>query len=196
MNEEEIKKKENAIKENNTTDNINNKSEKYLLPPRTTMKKTLTTIVASVLMLSTIALASCKKEPTTEEPTPPTTTEEPVYETLVGTEWEGTCLNHVVTQSHGTFDIIVHWTVDFRANGQSEVMWWLESPGIDPGIDTHESTYVYEGGNKGTLSFGSDRPFVIDPYNRTMTITLTFDAEFESDMTSTLGGETVLHQMR
>lgn len=155
----------------------------------------MTKLLASVLMLSTMVFAACEKEPATDKPDTPAT-EEPVYETLVGTEWEGTCLNHVVTRSHGSFDIVVHWTVDFRADGQGEVMCWLESQGIDPGIDTYGCTYVYEGGNNGTLNFGSARPFVIDPYNRTMTLTLTFEAEFESDVTTTLGGETVLHQVR
>lgn len=159
------------------------------------MRKNLMTLWASVLMLSVLTLASCKKEPDPVTPTPPATND-PVYETLVGTEWEGTYLQRVATQSHGTFDILIHWTVDFLADGKGEVMWWLESPGIDPGEDTHEMTYTYEGNNQGTISFGSSNPFVIDPYNRTMTTTLTFSAEFEADFTTSLGGETVLHQTR
>lgn len=158
------------------------------------MKKLATSLLASLMLFSALSLSACGKDDTdegTQQPTPPST----VYESLEGTEWEGTFAD-VIQSNYGQFDAILHWTIDFRANGQGDLMLWIDCQATDNDIDTYDITYTYNGDNTGTLAINGGQPFVIDPYNRTMTTTLTFNAEFESGVTSTLGGETVLHQMR
>lgn len=156
------------------------------------MKKTFSLLL--VFIIPIFIFTSCKPEPV--DPTVDPVLEEPLYETLERTEWEGAYLEHVNTLSHGSFDVIIHWTVDFLADGKGEVMLWLESPSISADVDTYEFTYSYNGDNTGVLDLGGARPFTIDAYNRTMTAKLTFDAEFEEGTTTNLGGETVLHQVR
>ena len=154
------------------------------------MKRHLSTLLASLMLLCSLGFTSCDPEQPDPEPQPNT-----VYESLVGTEWEGTYAD-VIQSSYGQFDAVLHWTIDFRANGQGDLMLWIECQATDRDIDTYSITYTYNGDNTGTIAINGGQTFVIDPYNRTMTTTLTFNAEFESGVTSRLGGETVLHQIR
>lgn len=146
-------------------------------------------------LLAGLALASCTKDDATQDNRQPQPQTDIIYQTLVGTEWEGSYAD-VIQSSHGQYNAILHWTVDFLADGQGELILWLECQATDSDADTYSITYTYNGDNTGTLDINDGQPFVIDPYNRTLTATLTFKAEFESGVTSTLGGETVLHQMR
>ena len=162
------------------------------------MRNILKLIVAGVLAVSMLGLASCKKEKITPEggETPEQT--DLVYETLVGTEWEGSFATHGQEAGYTSIPITIHWTVDFLQNGQGEVMFWFESELFDNTPYSLDMSYTYDGNNAGiVLESESEHPFTIDPYNRTMSLDLTVNLQHAEDgPVFTYGGLTTLHQTR
>ena len=151
-----------------------------------------------MLAVSMLGLASCKKEHVT--PVGGETPEQPelVYETLENTEWEGTFSTHGQAAGHTNASMIFHWTVDFLKDGKGEVMFWIESPDVDPEEFSWEMTYTYNGNNTGVLiDDEGEHPITLDPYNRTMKVELLVGIQHEEDGPGyTYGGLTTLHQTR
>ena len=88
------------------------------------MKNMIRLFMAGMIAVATIGLVSCEKEPANNnQPSGNTDPTELVYETLVGTEWEGTYATTTQTQ-YGTVPCTIHWTVDFLRDGKGEVMFW------------------------------------------------------------------------
>jgi hypothetical protein len=162
------------------------------------MKNIIRLFMASMMALATIGFASCEKEPANNnQPGGDTTPAEPVYETLVGTEWEGTYSTTTQTQ-YGAVPCTIHWTVDFLRDGRGEVMFWLESQAFDSDQYSWQMTYTYDGHNAGVITDEDGSwPFTCDPYNRTMNVTLQFRTQHEEGgQMFTYGGPTTLHQTR
>jgi|GEM_PF-819654 len=169
------------------------------------MKKFFKLMAVAVLTTSMLFVASCKKEkvtPTEGGSTPPAI---PTYETLEGTEWEGTYNTTTQTQ-YGTYPVVIHWTVDFLANGEGEVMMWQESQAYDPDQYTWRMTYSYDGNSGGVVSDGfgewpvdgdNNYPYTVDAVNRTLELNLQFEVQHVADgPIITYGGPTTLHQIR
>lgn len=162
------------------------------------MKHVFKLMVAAVLAVSMLGLASCKKEEV--KPAGGENPDQPglAYETLVGTEWEGTFVTRGQEVGHTNVSMIFHWTVDFLQDGKGEVMFWVESPELDPDEFTWEFDYTYDGNNAGVLTDSEgDHPLTIDPYNRTMSVELVVGIQHVEDGPAYLyGGQTTLHQTR
>ena len=160
------------------------------------MKKNVRIFVMAMMAMSMLCLAGCDRDPVEPDPTPQPV-EEPTYETLVGTEWEGSYATHDQYPGYTSNPLTIHWTVDFLKDGNGEVMFWLESANYDPDPYSWQFTYTFED-NKGVISdeFG-DKPFTCDPYNRTMNLNLTVSFQNEEDgSVYTYGGPVTLHQTR
>lgn len=161
------------------------------------MKNIFRLFAVAVISLCFMGLTACKKEKT--EPVTPGTNpgEELYYETLVGTEWEGTYQTTTQTQ-YGAYPVTIHWTVDFLQDGNGEVMFWMESSAFDPDQYSYTFNYTYDGKNAGEITDADGQwPFTCDPYNRTMQVTLQFQTQHVEDgPLYTYGGPTTLHQVR
>ena len=162
----------------------------------TMMKRNVRILVVAMLAMSMMVLAGCKRDPVEPEPTPQPV-EEPTYETLEGTEWEGAYATHDQYPDYTSTPLTIHWTVDFLNDGRGEVMFWFESENYDPDPYSWEFTYTFED-NQGVISDDSgDKPFICDPYNRTMSLNLTVSLQNEEDgPVYTYGGPVTLHQTR
>ena len=162
------------------------------------MNNNLKRFMLGMMLLATTAFVACEKEPATNEnPSGGTDVTELVYETLVGTEWEGTYATTTQTQ-YGPVPCTIHWTVDFLNDGRGEVMFWMESQAFDADQYSWQMTYTYDGHNAGVISDDDGEwPFTCDPYNRTMNVTLQFQTQHEEGgAIFTYGGPTTLHQTR
>ncbi len=160
------------------------------------MKKRFKILVMAMVSVSCMCVTSCERTPVTPEPEPEPIVE-PTYETLVGTEWEGTYATYDQYPGYTSNPLTIHWTVDFLKDGKGEVMFWLESQNYDPDPYSWEFTYTFEN-NAGVISdeFG-DKPFTCDPYNRTIDLNLTVSFQNEEDgPVYTYGGPVTLHQTR
>lgn len=168
------------------------------------MKRVLKTLALAAVAM-TMLFTSCQKEkvtPTEGGTTPPAI---PVFETIEGTEWEGTFYTTTQTQ-YGLYPVTIHWTVDFLSNGEGEVMMWQESQAYDPDKYTWKMTYTYEGNNAGVITDGfgewpvegdNQYPFTLDAVNRTLEVMLQFEVQHVADgPIITYGGLTTLHQIR
>ena len=101
-------------------------------------------------------------------------------------------------EPNGKAPCTIHWTVDFLRDGKGEVMFWLESQAFDADQYSWEMTYTYDGHNAGVITDADGNwPFTLDPYNRTMSVTLQFQTQHEEGgQMFTYGGPTTLHQTR
>lgn len=179
------------------------------------MKNIMNLVVTGVLAVSMLGFTSCQKDDndgkTPEQTnsvdnTTPNGGETPeqndlVYQTLVGTEWEGRFATYGQEAGYTNIPITIHWTVDFLRDGKGEVMFYFESELFDNTPYTLDMTYNYDGNNAGTLKSedlnDENLPFTIDPYNRTMNVELTVNLQHaENGPIFTYGGRTTLHQTR
>ena len=162
------------------------------------MKNIIRFFMLGMIAAATIGFVACEKDPANNnQPNDSTNPTELVYETLVGTEWEGTFATTTQTQ-YGTVPCTIHWTVDFLRDGKGEVMFWIESRAFDADQYSWEMTYTYDGHNAGVITDSDGNwPFTCDPYNRTMNVTLQFQTQHEEGgQMFTYGGPTTLHQTR
>lgn len=126
---------------------------------------------------------------------------DPTYETLVGTEWEGIYFTYDQTPGYTQYSITIHWTLDFLADGQGEIMFWFESQAYDADAYTASMTYTFDAasatGSIAEWEYGSGGNFIVDPYNRTLVIDNLSIAMGENESSVYIyGGNTVFHQVR
>lgn len=156
--------------------------------------------------MAAICFSACEKEPSNPgNGNGNNTPTELFYETLEGTEWEGEYATTTQTQ-YGVYPVTIHWTVDFLKDGRGEVMFRQISQAYDPDTYSWQMTYTYDGKNTGVISDGMGEwpmsgenkwDFTCDPYNRTLQVTLQFEAQHVEDgPIVTYGGPTTLHQVR
>lgn len=152
--------------------------------------------MTAVIAFSMLGFVACERTPVTPEPTPDPITE-PTYETLEGTEWEGTYATYDQYPGYEGVPITIHWTVDFLKNRKGEVMFWFESQAYDPDQYTWAMTYTFNN-NKGVITDeNGETPFICDPYNRTMNLDLKITVQYEDGGDGyTYGGPVTLHQIR
>jgi len=170
------------------------------------MKQVFRALLACLVTVSMLGLASCEKEPANQgNENGGNTVSDLYYETLEGTEWEGTYATTTQTQ-YGVYPVTIHWTVDFLKDGKGEVMFWQESQAYGPDTYSWKMTYTYDGKNAGVISDGMGEwpvngdnqwSFTCDPYNRTLQVPLLFEVQHVQDgPIVTYGGLTTLHQVR
>ena len=168
------------------------------------MKKVFRLMMMAMMAVATMGFVACEKDNDNnnsgQQGGGTTPVEEPTYETLERTEWEGVYSTYDQTPGYTQNYLNIHWTIDFLSDGQGEIMFYLESPGYDPDTYTFPMTYTYDGVNSGTISnweYGTAGNFTVDPYNRALVIeNLTLEIGETEDAGYTYGGVTTLHQVR
>ncbi len=160
------------------------------------MKKFFKLMMVAMMAMATVGLVACEDD-NGGQPGP---VDEPSYETLVGTEWEGVFATRDQAPGYTQNPLNIHWTIDFLKDGKGELMFWLESPGYDPDPYTFPITYTYDGDGVGKIDpweYGDAGSFFADPYNRTLVVkNLTVEIGETAESGYTYGGETTLHQVR
>lgn len=168
------------------------------------MKKVFRLMMMAMMAVATMGFVACEKDNDNknsgQQGGGTTPVEEPTYETLERTEWEGVYSTYDQTPGYTQNYLNIHWTIDFLSNGEGMIMFYLESPGYDP--DTYEfpMTYTYDGVNSGVISnweYGTAGNFTVDPYNRVLVVeNLTLEIGETEDAGYTYGGVTTLHQVQ
>lgn len=159
------------------------------------MKQIIRLMMVAVMAMATVGFAACER--VNDDPQGGQTPVEPTYETLAGTEWEGTYATYDQYPGYTSVPITIHWTVDFLQDGRGEIMYWFESQAYDPDTYSWQMSYTFAN-NAGVITDADGTTaFTCDPYNRTMDLTLTVGVQYEEGGTVyTYGGPVTLHQVR
>lgn len=99
------------------------------------MKKVFRLMMMAMMAVATMGFVACEKDNDNnsgQQGGGTTPVEEPTYETLERTEWEGVYSTYDQTPGYTQNYLNIHWTIDFLSNGEGMIMFYLESPGYDP----------------------------------------------------------------
>ncbi|MBR1550361.1 MAG: hypothetical protein IJ634_06960 [Bacteroidales bacterium] len=160
------------------------------------MKKFFKYMFVALMATATLGFAACSDD---DKDNTVSGSDLPTYESLEGTQWEGSYTTTTQTPQ-GTMPLSIRWTLNFLANGRASVMFIFDSQAFDNTPYDWSSTYTYNpstGTGKLSDEYLGDVNFTTDAINRTLTANLVIYVQHEEgDSGYPYGGETTLHQTR
>ena len=89
------------------------------------MKKVFRLMMMAMMAVATMGFVACEKDNDNnnggQQGGGTTPVEEPTYETLERTEWEGVYSTYDQTPGYTQNYLNIHWTIDFLSNGEGNV---------------------------------------------------------------------------